>query len=56
MKVLFIAAIVIASVAAQENDSREEPTRRESRAFPDFHEALYRPMRIAPNFRRGAQR
>ena len=56
MKVLFAIAILVAAVAAQETESREQPSEREGRAFPDFHEALYRPKNLAPHFRRGAMR
>merc|ERR1712117_689290 len=62
MKFFLVAALLVAAVAAQETESREQPSKREgrlfpdlqqARAFPDFREAQYRPMKLAPDYRRG---
>ena len=56
MKVIFVVVVLIATVAAKETESHGNPSEREGKAFPDFQEALYRPMKLAPNFRRGILR
>ena len=60
MKVFLVAAVLVAAVAAQETEPREQhregrvfPDLHEARAFSDFREALYRPMKLAPDYRRG---
>ena len=62
MKVFLVITILAAAVAAQETETREQPSKREGRVFPDLHEArafsdfreaLYRPMKLSPDYRRG---
>ena len=66
MKVFLVAAALVAAVAAQDHDHEHhmtpKPSLREGRVFPDLHEArafsdfreaLYRPMKLAPDYRRG---
>ena len=68
MKVFLVVAVLVAAVAAQDHDHEHhmtpKPSLREGRVFPDLHEArafsdfreaLYRPMKLAPDYRRGPE-